>query len=167
MCIRDSNSGPRERTDTQAAAISAESVGVNLDAQAQGTNPEAARSDARPERNSRNGGRGYRRPPRGPKPADEAGLDVTGNPAADADVTPTAPAEPASIEADTTDTGNRSDTAPREKRSRDRYGRDRKGRGERSERVEAGSEASSFPQSQDGAAAVQEEDCLLYTSRCV
>ncbi|HOE40839.1 MAG TPA: Rne/Rng family ribonuclease [Rhodoferax sp.] len=149
------NSGPRERTDTQAAATSAESVGVNLDAQAQGTNPEASRSDARPERNSRNGGRGDRRPPRGPKPADEAGLDDTGNPAADADVTPTAPAEPVSIEADT---GNRADTAPREKRSRDRYGRDRKGRGERSERVEAGSEASSLPQSQDGAAAVQEED---------
>jgi ribonuclease E len=130
---------PRERLD---AAPAAEAGELNLVAEAQGTDaPVAApqtdgRGEGRPERSPRERGdrpaRGERRPPRAPRPGDEAERsDDAQDRAATTEATAAeaAPAPEAGV-----DTPARTDGAPREKRSRDRYGRDRRNRGERGER---------------------------------
>jgi len=121
-------SGPRERQDVQANPAGAPSVNDNLEPQTLVNAADTGRGEPRTDRGSRNGGRGDRRPPRSARPSDEARLDEPANPinAADETVTPL----PESAHADD-EPGNRSDSAPREKRSRDRYGRDRKARSER------------------------------------
>jgi len=128
--------GPRnERPDSQVNALAPETGRENVEALVTTEGGEPSRNEPRQDRNGR-GQRGDRRPPRGPR------NDVDGKPAAEqADV-----ANGAQVRADTetslpdenlpaADQGERAESAPREKRSRDRYGRERKPRGERTERA--------------------------------
>ncbi|MDD2926896.1 Rne/Rng family ribonuclease [Rhodoferax sp.] len=127
--------GSRERLDSQATTVVTESVSLATDAQALATDAETARTQQRQERNGRNP-RGERRP-RGPRADAETrpseNLDtpqlVSADPAAADTAVPTA-----EVNQPIGESGERNDTTPREKRSRDRYGRDRKPRGERTER---------------------------------
>jgi len=132
-----SDRGPRERSDSQANPLGAETVALEGEAQMPASSNEAGRNEPRQERSGRPP-RGERRPPRGPR------LDAEGRPLEGADQAAANNAAPIPQATDASpaaegeqpagDAGERNDTAPREKRSRDRYGRERKPRGERTDR---------------------------------
>jgi len=127
--------GPRnERPDNQVNALTPEAGRADIDTQVMTEGNEPNRNEPRQERNGR-GQRGDRRPSRGPR------TEADGRPATDsADATNssqvTVDSETGLTDENlaTTDQADRAESAPREKRSRDRYGRERKSRGERTER---------------------------------
>ncbi|MBK1683554.1 Rne/Rng family ribonuclease [Rhodoferax fermentans] len=136
--------GPRnERPDSQVNALAPEAGRLDTNAQVSTEGGEASRNEPRQERNGRNQ-RGDRRPPRGPR------TEADGRPTTDL---AEASSSPVTADNETNaddnqpavDQADRGESAPREKRSRDRYGRERKPRGERTERPAAdnveGSEA--------------------------
>jgi len=127
--------GPRnERPDSQVNALAPEASRQDIDTQVSTEGNEPNRNEPRQERNGR-GQRGDRRPARSPR------TEADGRPAAEqAEVANSsqmgvdAEVNPADDNLPTTDQTDRAESAPREKRSRDRYGRERKPRGERTER---------------------------------
>ena len=128
--------GARERTDMQANGLVADIT--TPDTGAPGVAPEDGRNEQRPERGAR-AGRGERRPGRGQRNSGPARADdARDNPVAadNADVSNAAiqSTAPATAEAEAVP---REDSAPREKRSRDRYGRERRPRSERAEQSDA------------------------------
>lgn len=139
---------PRERLDTQSGSAVAE-INTSITQETQTPNTaENGRAEQRPERSGRNAERGERsnrpergeRRPRNTRPEDET--TVTTDPvnlAATSDAATSV--APDGAEAPTVPS---STTAPREKRSRDRYGRERKPRGERSERPEISNTSSNL-----------------------
>ena len=136
--------GPRERLDVHANGMEADAgTQANIDAQP-GNAPEAGRAEQRPERTSRNGERGERggrpergeRRPRGPRPEEDAtpSQEQAGTTVADA----TTPQPATETDELNPPVDTRNESAPREKRPRDRYGRERRPRGDRVERNENG-----------------------------
>jgi len=156
--------GPRERQEPQVNALAAQSPGLDANAPVV-ANAETPRTEQRPERASRNP-RGERRP-RGPRTDAEmrAGEPID-------DIQPGNPPNAAQAETENQSSttqavptdgeyGDRNESAPREKRSRDRYGRDRKPRGDRADRPErtATDDAASAPAAQQfDSQTVSEED---------
>ena len=127
--------GPRnERPDGQINAFAPEASRQDVDTQVTTEGNESNRNEPRQERNGR-GQRGDRRPARAPRteadgrPAtDLVEAATSGQVSVDNETNPTDDNQSAADQAD------RGESAPREKRSRDRYGRERKPRGERTER---------------------------------
>jgi ribonuclease E len=110
--------------------------------------PDAGRAENKTERNNRNGNRGERRPPRNARPAEESRPESN-------DVTEDGANAPADAPVTESEGSSRSEAAPREKRSRDRYGRDRKSRNERGNLPDDGQ--STLPLETPAAAITQDD----------
>ena len=157
----DRNGSGKDRTEVQSS-FDAGNVTPELNA----APDTAARGEQRPDRGGRNAERGDRpprterggrnergdrppRPERAPRPEEELRTSESGV---------TAAAEAADSSATLADqvgadnTVRDENSAPREKRSRDRYGRDRKPRAERTERSEPTDQPGQEPQATEAAA---------------
>lgn len=126
--------GPRERSDSQANAVTPDAVRLEGDLQANTIGSDTNRNGPRPDRGNR-APRGERRPPRGPRSDAQGGPQDNLDPALDPSTAITQPASlDAALDVPAGEQAGRDESAPREKRSRDRYPRDRKPRGERTDR---------------------------------
>ncbi|WP_180132482.1 Rne/Rng family ribonuclease [Rhodoferax sp. BLA1] len=128
--------GPRnERPDSQVNALAPEAGRLDVTAQMNTEGGEANRNEPRQERNGRNQ-RSDRRPPRGPR-TEADGRPMTDQAESSSPVNVDNEPNNTDDNQPMVDQADRGESAPREKRSRDRYGRERKPRGERAERPAA------------------------------